>query len=100
YHFTVQLTDSSSIPYTVTAAETISVLTNSSTPQLALTASTLPNGTVNVPYSATIGVTGGTTPYSCVLTSGTLPAGLSMGPACLVSGTPTTAGTSTVTVKV
>lgn len=100
YNFTVQLVDSSSIPYTVTAAETIVVFTNPSTPPLSLTASTLPNGTVGVPYSATIGVTGGTSPYTCTVTAGTLPAGLAMGAGCLVSGTPTKAGTFTVTVKV
>ena len=67
---------------------------------LTLTMSTLPNGTVGAPYSATIGVGGGTSPYSCSITSGTLPAGLALGPNCLVSGTPSAAGTVTVQVKV
>ncbi|HCT60438.1 MAG TPA: hypothetical protein DGA22_06105, partial [Acidobacterium sp.] len=46
-----------------------------------------------------MGVSGGTSPYSCAITSGTLPAGLTLS-GCTVSGTPTTAGASTVTVKV
>ena len=49
-------------------------------------------------YNSTIGVTGGTAPYGCVFTSGTLPAGLSL-TGCTVSGTPTTAGTSGLMVK-
>ena len=45
---------------------------------LALTTTSLPSGTVGVTYSSTIGVAGGTSPYSCVFTVGTLPAGLSL----------------------
>jgi hypothetical protein len=65
---------------------------------LSLTLSSLPNGTINVPYSQTIGVTGGTAPYSCVITGGTLQAGLSLS-GCTVSGTPTVASTVNLTVK-
>ena len=52
-----------------------------------------------MPYTGTIGVSGGTAPYSCSLVSGTLPAGLSLGAGCTVTGTPTTVGSSTVTIK-
>jgi hypothetical protein len=64
------------------------------------TSSPLPNGTVGIGYSATIGVVGGTAPFTFTA-SGTLPPGLtfvSNGP--FVTGTPTTAGTYTFTVKV
>src|SRR6201999_3390482 len=64
-----------------------------------LTLATLPNATVGVPYTATVGVSGGTAPYACTQTGGTLPAGLTLSTACVVSGTPTTAGTSTAQVK-
>nr|WP_269744712.1 putative Ig domain-containing protein [Granulicella tundricola] len=64
---------------------------------LVITTSTLPNGTVGIPYSATIGVSGGTAPYTCSLT-GPLQAGLSI-TACTVSGTPTAAGTVSLNVK-
>jgi large repetitive protein len=97
YNFTVQVVDQSSIPYTATQAESITVTSTAVTP-LSLTMSTLPNGTVGVPYSATIGVTGGTAPYSCTIAAGSLPAGLMLGGGCVVSGTPMAAGTSTVTV--
>lgn len=99
YTFTAKVVDSSSVPDTVTAAETITVTTGGPSSGLTLTTTTLPNGTVGVPYLGTIGVSGGTGPYSCAITSGTLPAGLSLS-GCIVSGTPTTPGTSTVTVKV
>ena len=91
----VTVTDSGNPQQTASQTETIVI----NPAPLSLTTSNLPSGTVGIPYSATIGVTGGTSPYSCVLTSGTLPDGLSI-TGCTVSGTPTTAGTSTVTVKV
>lgn len=96
--FTVQLVDSSDIPVTITTPETIKIAALA-VPPLTLTTTALPDGTVGVPYSATVGVTGGTSPYSCSITAGTLPDGLIMA-GCVVSGTPTTAGTSTVAVNV
>jgi len=89
--FTVQVKDT--LGATATAA--VSIKVNS---PLAIT-NTLPNGTVGVSYAATISASGGTTPYACSITAGTLPAGLALS-GCSVSGTPTTAETSTVTVKV
>ncbi len=62
---------------------------------------TLPNGTVGVPYSATLTATGGTAPYTWAITSGALPAGLSLNTATgSITGTPTVAGVSTFTVQV
>jgi hypothetical protein len=63
--------------------------------------SSLPGGTTGVAYSATLSATGGTTPYSWSVSSGSLPAGLSLGAATgIISGTPTAAGSSTFTVRV
>jgi hypothetical protein len=95
YAFTAHVMDSAG--NTASAPFVISVANGSS--GLTLTASSLPNGTVNTPYSATIGVTGGTSPYSCVAVGGSLPGGLTLNANCSVTGTPTTAGTSIVTVK-
>jgi hypothetical protein len=70
---------------------------------LEITTTQLPAGTVNVPYSATLGASGGTLPYawSVVPGSGTLPIGLSLdGASGLISGTPTVAGASNFTVQV
>jgi hypothetical protein len=92
---TIKATDSSNPANTVTGPVAITVNPATST----LTLSSPPNATVGVPYTGTIGVSGGTAPYSCSLVSGTLPAGLSLGAGCTVTGTPTTVGSSTVTVK-
>ena len=90
----VKATDSSSP--TLTANGTVSLTITPAA--LGLSTGTLPAGTVGTPYSATIGVTGGTAPYTCAFTSGTLPAGLTLGANCLVSGTPTVAGSATLQV--
>lgn len=68
-------------------------------PVITLSPPTLPPGTVGVAYSQTITASGGTAPYSFGVTSGTLPAGLTLTPAGVLSGTPTAAGTATVTIR-
>lgn len=50
--------------------------------------------------STTLAATSGTTPYKWSLSSGSLPAGLTLSPAGVMSGTPTKAGTFSFTVKV
>ncbi|HVB85174.1 MAG TPA: putative Ig domain-containing protein [Candidatus Dormibacteraeota bacterium] len=58
--------------------------------QLSITTSSLPDGQVNVMYSATLNATGGITPYTWSLTSGSLPTGLTLNPSSgAISGTPT-----------
>lgn len=92
---TVKAADSGNPAATTTGPVSLTIVPSG----LALATGTLPNGTVGTPYSATVGVNGGTAPYHCALVAGTLPAGLTLGAGCLVSGTPTVAGTATVTVK-
>ncbi len=65
-----------------------------------ITTSSLPGGTVGESYSATLEATGGETPYTWSVASGSLPGGLSLSPAGVISGTPTAAGTGTFTVRV
>lgn len=68
-------------------------------PSLTLTPTTLPQGKVAVAYTqATLSASGGSAPYSYAVTSGSMPAGLILSPAGVVSGTPTTAGSFNVTV--
>jgi len=68
---------------------------------LLITTTTLPGGTVDVSYSETLAATGGVTPYSWSICSGSLPAGLSLGSSTgTISGTPTSSGTSNFTVQV
>lgn len=93
--FTAQAQDASGTQ----ASAPFSITINAAIPPLTLTLTNLPGATVGVPYTETIGATGGTAPYTCMITAGTLPAGLTLN-GCVVSGTPTTPGTSTITVKV
>ncbi|MFH1029189.1 MAG: putative Ig domain-containing protein [Pseudomonadota bacterium] len=67
---------------------------------LSITTASLPAGTVGAAYSQTLAATGGTTPYTWSKKSGTLPAGLTLSAAGVISGTPTTAATSTFTIQV
>jgi hypothetical protein len=80
---------SATLPYTLTL--TCAPIT--------LSPATLPAGTVGAAYSQTIVGSGGTGPYVYTLASGTLPAGLTITSAGVLSGTPTTAGTSTVSIR-
>ncbi len=67
-----------------------------------ITTASLPNGTQNTSYpNTTLTASGGTTPYSWSVISGTLPAGLSLAASTgVISGTPTGSGTSNFTVQV
>jgi len=69
-------------------------------PVVQITTATLPGGTVNATYSATLAATGGTGAYAWSLATGALPAGLTLGAATgAITGTPTAAGTATFTVR-
>jgi hypothetical protein len=59
---------------------------------------TLADGTVGTAYTGTVAATGGTGPYTYAVTSGALPAGLSLSSGGAVTGTPTTAATSAFTI--
>jgi len=72
---------------------------------ISITTTTVPNGTVNTAYSAAIATTGGCAPATWIITSGTLPAGITMTPSnkpisLSLAGTPTNAATYSFTVKV
>ncbi len=58
-------------------------------------------GAVGAPYTQALTASGGTAPYTFRITGGALPAGLSLDPTTGgVSGTPTAAGSATVTIAV
>jgi len=68
---------------------------------LAISTTTLPAGQTGALYSQTLAATGGTTPYSWSVISGSLPAGLSLTAATgAISGTPSASGTVSFTVRV
>jgi len=90
YTFTVTATDSSS--YTGSQSYTVVIA-----PDITLSPTTLSSGTVGTSYSTTLTASGGTSPYTYAVTSGSLPAGLSLSSG-VISGTPTTAGSYTFTV--
>jgi len=68
-------------------------------PTIVMSPPTLLPGTVGTPYSSTITASGGASPYTFSVTSGTLPPGMTLTAAGVLSGTPTTAGTSTPTIR-
>jgi hypothetical protein len=73
---------------------------STSATKLVISTSSLPDGVVGTPYSATLTADGGTTSYTWALNSGELPDGLSLGTEGLISGTPTAAGLYNFIVRV
>lgn len=68
---------------------------------LAVTNSSLPNGSIGTNYSETLAASGGSGNYSWSLSSGSLPTGLTLNASTgVISGIPSTSGTSGFTVQV
>lgn len=94
-NFTVQAADSSSPQLTATKALSITII-----PVLSVTTTSLPNGITSTAYSATLASAGGSGAVTWSVTLGSLPAGLSLNASTgAITGTPTTAGTSSFTVQ-
>ncbi|MGA2831379.1 MAG: putative Ig domain-containing protein [Streptosporangiaceae bacterium] len=93
YAFTVKVTDQSGL----TATEPVS-LTVIAGPSLSFPAP--PAGWTHTVYGDTLTESGGTSPYTWTVSSGSLPAGISLSAAGNLTGTPTATGTSSFTVKV
>jgi hypothetical protein len=70
------------------------------TPPLTISTSSVPLGTALASYSTTLLASGGVTPYGWSLASGTLPPGLSLSVAGVISGTPAQSGQFSFTAKV
>jgi Putative Ig domain len=100
-NFTIQVSDSET-PTAQTATANLSITINRAPLVVTTTSSQLPTGVVSSPYpSTTLQATGGTPPYTWSVTSGSLPAGLSLNTSSgAISGTPTASGTSNFTVQV
>ena len=95
-NFTVKATDSANPPMSATKAMSITV--NPAT--LTVTTSNLPAGTVGIAYNGSLTASGGTGAIAWSVRVGSLPAGLTLGASTgVISGTPTAAGTSNVTIK-
>ncbi|HTS65994.1 MAG TPA: putative Ig domain-containing protein [Candidatus Acidoferrales bacterium] len=66
-----------------------------------ITTSSLASATVGTSYSQTLAASGGATPYTWSLIAGSLPPGLTLNSGSgVLSGTPTTVGTSSLTIQV
>ena len=77
-----------------------SILITPSSMTLAICTTSLPAGTYGVTYNQTLCGTGGTPPYTWSISAGSLPTGLSLAASTgVISGIPTSIGTSTFTVK-
>ncbi len=68
------------------------------TPSVTVSPNTLPAATVGQAYSQTLTAFGGTAPYTYIVSSGSLPAGLSLSPGGVLSGAPTAGGLSNLTI--
>ena len=77
----------------------VMAITPATCPVITLSPATLPTGFVGLPYSQTLTASGGTAPYVFIVSAGTLPAGMTLTPAGVLSGTPTTQGTSSITIR-
>ena len=96
FSFTVQVTDSSSPSGTSTKALSMTVAG-----ALTITTSSLPAGAQGVVYPATaLTATGGNPPTAWSISSGALPAGLSLTSIGTITGTPTVSGTFSFTAQV
>ncbi len=76
------------------------VLPISVNPLLGITQTTLPGATRLTGYSAILTAIDATTQVSWAVVSGSLPAGLALSNGGVISGTPTTTGTSSFTIRV
>lgn len=90
YSFTLKVTNSRGNSVSKTVTISVIGFTNANPPTFV----------TSTPYSFQFTGSGGSLPYVFSISSGTLPAGLTMDSAGLVSGTPTGSGTSTFTVQI
>ncbi len=98
YDFAVQIIDSGA-PWRQTAYHRFTLRVRKHWPVISTTA--LPSGTVQVPYTAALAATGGTTPYSWSVVAGSLPPGLALGGSTgAITGTPSASGQYSFTVQV
>jgi hypothetical protein len=104
YPFTLSVTDAQNNNATVSLSITVAA----SNVTITITPTTLPGGAIGTAYSQTLTAAGGAAPYTWALFSigasgspiAALPAGLTLNATTgVISGTPTTAGTSTFTVQ-
>lgn len=91
YNFTATATDST--------GASVSKLFTLIVAQTTIDTTTLPDPMLRVPYSQTLSASGGFPPYAWALDKGTLPPGLTLDPAGILKGTPSTGGDYSFTLR-
>lgn len=94
FNFVVRVTDGNG----ASASKALTLIAKSAAP-LAITTSQLPRGSVGTSYSQSIGASGGQTPYTWSIQSGTLPDGLTLNQTGIISGAPERPGTASFVLK-
>jgi len=92
--FTIKISDSGEEPQDVEQEFSITIILE----ELILSTEFLSNGKVGESYQEILFLQGGTEPYTWSITKGSLPDGLRL-ESGIISGIPTTSGTSTFTIK-
>ena len=87
-------------PISQTATRTMQLIIGAAPPALAIMMNSLSSGTVAQSYNATVAASGGTGTTTWDLAGGSLPVGLNLSSSGVLTGTPTTAGTSSPTFRV
>lgn len=95
FDFTAKVVDSSSPQQSATQPLSIHII-----PQLAIITAALDDAVQNQAYNFTLNASGGVTPYTWSLASGSLPTGVALSSSGQVSGIPTVTGDFTPTFRV
>ncbi len=98
FTITVTVTDATAGLPPITASANYTIVIAAPTVTLAPPSGALPAPVVGAPYSQTFVASGGTAPYSYAVTSGALPAGVTLSAGGTLSGTPSAGGSFAVTV--
>lgn len=94
FNFVVRVTDGNGS----SASKALTLVVKPAAP-LTITAGQLPRGSVGTSYSQNIGASGGQTPYTWSIQSGTLPDGLTLNQTGIISGVPERPGTASFVLK-
>lgn len=99
FPFSIQVQDSSSPAQAATQALALNVA--AATTPVSITTTSLSSGQEGAAYNGTLSATGGTTPYTWSVVSGSLPTGLSLSPSTgQIGGTSTSSGTFSFVAQV
>ena len=97
YNVSVTVTDSGT-PQVTSPPSTYTIVIKDPPPPVINATPAPPSGAVNLPYSLTFTASSAAPPLTWRVSAGTPPAGLTLSPAGVLSGTPTAAGTSSFTL--